>query len=103
MNLKEKTIAHYKEMIEWASTQCLNREPNIDHMFKEIYQNWDSDYCPYCIEFNSSCIKCPLRDIDNKPKNCCKGLYKKMLKSKTWKGWIKRAKKVLEYINKNGE
>ena len=100
--IQKQAIEHYDRMIEWARTQPTGDKPSSDLMgelFKEGYGAYD---CPYCKKYQVDCILCKLTGKYPEATYCCNGLYSKMCKSKTWRQWIIRAKKVREYIRENG-
>jgi hypothetical protein len=104
-SVKQKAIKHYQRMIAWAEKQPPREKASFMVMDDSISESYGSINCAYCIKYKCCCqLGCPLY---RRPKNlylsvCCNGLWSKMFRSKTWGTWVKRAKKVLEYIEVNG-
>jgi len=103
MTLKQKALAHYDRMIEWAEKQPKTRCQDIEDMEDAIGENYASGYCAYCQENLNTCSTCRLYNKSKKHgKHCCGSLWPSMSESKTWGIWVKRARKVREYIEKHG-
>lgn len=110
MTLKEKSLAHYDRMIAWAEKQQKRGLVSGLDMEDAIGEEWSADYCPYCLSRKSMCFGCRLNPIqvaiitDETPSAylCCSGLWYRMFESSTCGTWVKRARKVREYIEKNG-
>lgn len=109
MTIKQRAIKHYDTMIEWAKKQPPEERSNCDIMKKNIKQEWHGDFCPYCkkhiygnkCKLSSSTDKmCPEDDYSGG--ECCDGLWLSMNCSITWREWLKYAKQVRKYIEKNG-
>ena len=100
---KQKALDHYDRMIAWAEKQPKNDFRPLMHIMKNsLGEDYGGLDCPYCREnYNAGC-KCKLYTIKTDRHHCCAGLWQKMCNAKTWKTWIKRAKKVREYIKDNG-
>ena len=103
MTLKLKALAHYDRMIAWAEKQPKRNVVNEDHMEYDIGENWRGGGCVYCTEYFRK-AQCSLSDADceDDSRHCCNGLWDAMNHSKTWLTWVKRARKVREYIEKHG-
>lgn len=87
-------------MIAFAKKQNLKEEPNTATMIAAIGETWYSKNCPYCKEYyRQGCDICPLNTPGS---SCCNGIWVKMNYAKTWREWIKYAKKVIKYIKENG-
>lgn len=70
-----------------------------DVMYMAICEDFSGHYCAYCQNNESiACDECKLLSDDG----CCGGLYRIMDKAQTWSTWVKRARKVREYIEKHG-
>ena len=97
--VKRDAVDHYVRMIKWAEKQPKRDTVDYINMMKEIDEHWGPYYCSYCQKDNSfyACTVCELGDSP-----CCDGLHARLCESKTWGTWVKRAKKVLEYIRKYG-
>ena len=104
MTLKQKALAHYDRMIAWAEKQPKRKMADgWGAMLLEIGENYYGKYCVYCRKhFRKS--KCSLgSDVTCQSGDaCCGGLWVEMYCSLTWGTWVKRARKVREYIEKNG-
>jgi hypothetical protein len=103
--LKKEALAHYDRMIAWVEKQPAGNESNHIAMFIEIGERYYGDHCPYCQKYGDSiyeCQGCELRGSEELGTACCDGLWNKMVDAKTWKTWLKYAKLVKEYIEKNG-
>lgn len=98
---KFRAIRHYNRMIEWAEKQNPDFGPDCDIMYEEIGESWYSGSCTYCLKAVGCCKQCKLKGGSIQP-TCCNGLWRKMSSSCTWREWIEEAKKVREYIKKNG-
>jgi len=99
MTLKQKALAHYDRMIEWAEKQPKKMHVYRDVMYMAICEDFSGHYCAYCQNNESiACDECKLLSDDG----CCGGLYRIMDKAQTWSTWVKRARKVREYIEKHG-
>ena len=94
--MKKEAIEHYDRMIAWAEKQNPKHYVNRDNMLDSIGEHWSGMYCNYCKEYHP-CAKCPLHV---RGKDCCSNLWKIMDFTRTWKVWIKAAKKVRAYISK---
>jgi hypothetical protein len=112
---KEKTIAHYKRMIEWAKTQPAKNPIKYQAMYRAIGEDWFSTSCLYCKEhskssdkqafpgiFVTSCGDCELSGEQKLSSYCCDRLWMKLNAASNRKEWVKAAKKVLKYIKKYG-
>lgn len=114
--IQRMAIDHYTRMIEWAKTQRQTDQALLSSMESAIKEGWYADYCPYCkyyktgeiYDFRYDCGVCPL-DIAVRSRNgfgpsslCCGRLWRRMDRSKTWKTWVKRAEKVMEFIETHG-
>jgi hypothetical protein len=109
MTLKQKALAHYDRMIEWAEKQPKRVRVDEFSMFSDIGEGWDSDNCPYCDAHNAMCFGCEMNPLKTKATTkiygsmfCCGALWSEMNESSTWGTWVKRARKVREYIEKHG-
>ncbi len=110
--IKKLALSMYALKIAWAELQDPKTKVNYKDMEDEIKISWYSYDCPYCVDYIETiieleeCINCPLyvakkRNLNN-TKHCCNGIWYKMDKAKTWKEWIKYAKKMVIYIEENG-
>ena len=98
---KQKALDHYDRMIAWAEKQKPNEYADFEKMKYYIDEVPGVNDCDYCKKYIYKwCRNCELYGENNS--GCCNGLHGKMCNSKTWKTWIKRAKKVREYIKDNG-
>jgi len=97
--IKQKSLDHYDRMIAWAGKQKPNEYADLKKMKYYINEVPGAMDCTYCQKYKW-CWGCELRGVSGS--GCCNGLYDKMCNAKTWKTWIKRAKKVREYIKDNG-
>lgn len=104
MTLKQKALAHYDRMIEWAKKQPKRGHVSKIKMFVEINETWESDYCIYCNSHKGgTCPQCKLYSIPRYDgRHCCDGLWRIMNSAVCWPTWVKRARKVREYIEKHG-
>lgn len=126
--LKKESLAHYKRMITWVKTQPETDKPREYIMDASIKETWHGDNCAYCSRYSSysKCTNqrlfpnfpdgtvdaCPLRpkedlfdgdtESDNESLYCCGGLWQEMHSSKTWKTWLSYARKIVNYIKRNG-
>jgi len=98
MTTKQKALKHYDKMIAWASRQKPRGRVSYPKMIDAINQDWYSDSCSYCEQQREVCSTCPLVSGGN----CCGGLWYELHISRTWASWITSAKKVREYIKRNG-
>lgn len=102
--LYRKSIAHYDKMIEWAEKQKPKKTTNRKEMESEIDESWFAFDCDFCNKYNNGgfcSTECPLTK-NGCYSGCCNGLWQKMNSSKTWGTFVKRAKKVREYIIEHG-
>jgi hypothetical protein len=110
MTLKQKALAHYDRMIEWADKQPKRGLVSELYIEDAIGEDWSADHCPYCLSRKSMCFGCNLNpiqvaiitDVTPSAYLCCSGLWYRMLESSTWGTWVKRARAVREYIEKHG-
>ena len=106
MTLKQKALAHYDRMIEWAEKQPKRNKRDSGVMYASIREDWGGTCCPYCqkmYEEELDCSFCRLRDENyDEAHPCCGGKWIHMASSATWGTWVKRARKVREYIEKHG-
>ena len=102
MTLKQKALAHYDRMIAWAEKQPTKSYVDPYEMESSIGEHYDGEYCAYCRKH----ILCSTCDLYAKSKkygeHCCGGRWISMSISKTWSTWVKRARRVREYIEKHG-
>jgi len=96
---KQKSLDHYDRMIAWAEKQKPNEYADFEKMKYYINEFPGATNCAYCQKYKW-CWGCELHGVSDS--GCCNGLHDKMCNAKTWKIWIKRAKKVREYIKDNG-
>lgn len=99
-----KTVEHYVRMIIWVEKQPKGNLVNGSKMREEIDESWDSRHCNYCKRYllqDDDCSRCSLNPNIG-VRYCCNGLWVEMNLVKTWGDWIEKARKVLEYIIKNG-
>ncbi|MCP4648779.1 MAG: hypothetical protein GY853_01685 [PVC group bacterium] len=101
--IKESALAHYDGMIAWAKSQRRFNEPDKHTMYYHLHECWFSEDCDYCTtysveDFDDGCYKCPL----SKNRECCGGLWYEMNDTMFWWTWIRKAKKVKQYIADNG-
>jgi len=115
-DIKQQAINHYQRMIAWAEKQDQKSRPSAYKMKYSIKENWFSDYCSYCKEYQTDCSNCLQEDAECKSceveackkcvlyknNSCCNGLWVLMRDSFSWAEWVKTAKKVLDYIKANG-
>lgn len=103
---KDKALAHYYKMKAYALTQPPDDMPNPEKMENAIGEDWYGSFCPYCITFNKDTEYCNCELAPNNlcdgGSNCCDGAWFKLHRSKTWKEWLERVDKVIEYIVKHG-
>ena len=97
--LKERSLTHFRLMIEWANKQPKNEYNQRHLMFKAVGVDWSRGDFDYCAKNRQTCETCPLGDDNN---GCCNGLWKDMQTSKTWGDWIKNAVEVVKFIKENG-
>ncbi|MFA5377412.1 MAG: hypothetical protein WC455_16795 [Dehalococcoidia bacterium] len=103
MTLKQKALAHYDRMIAWAEKQPETRCQDIEEMEDAIGENYDADYCVYCQSCENTCHVCKLYGKSKRyGHHCCGNLWPAMSNTKTWGTWVKRARRVREYIEKHG-
>ena len=98
LKTKNEAIQHYDKMIKWAEKQNKYKIPSVSKMYYEIKTTWAGQHCSYCNIHNTTCFLCELHSKNS----CCDGLWLRMDRSKTWKEWIKYAKKIKRFIEKNG-
>jgi len=105
MTLKQKALAHYDRMIEWADKQPKRNRCSDVYMYDKILEYWGGECCPYCQKISEqdlNCSYCRLHADNDDYKSCCNGTWDHMDRANTWGTWVKRARKVREYIEKNG-
>lgn len=126
--LLELSIAHWKRMIRWVSRQNKWHRADPAVMEKEIGEDWFAEYCPLCKSYLipslveayeprtpilTNCNGCPLaayygvngitKDMRVIPyadfcSNHRKSLWRRVVRAKTWKGWLAHAKRFLEQL-----
>ena len=121
MTLKQKALAHYDRMIEWAKKQPKKNKCDRVNMYYHISETWSGSHCPYCQKMSEKDLNCSYCRLhaDNDDDNCCcegawmdmanaetycccDGAWMDMANAETWGTWVKRARKVREYIEKHG-
>ena len=73
MTLKQKALAHYDRMIEWAKKQPKKNKCDRVNMYYHISETWSGSHCPYrqkMSEKDLNCSYCRLH-ADNDDENCC--------------------------------
>jgi len=100
--IKKDALAHYDRMIAWAEKQPPRKSCLGNDMSEQIGENHGPGYCSYCGKNYTDCQKCELWKPHKKLFECCNGLWQKMHDSKTWGTWVKRARRVRQYIEENG-
>jgi len=99
---KEKGIAHYKRMIEWAKTRNQYLEkPNLRLMYNKLGESYSSNDCVLCKKFldHPRCLNCPFHGTKN---DCRKegSLHDKMAKAGCWMEWIEYAEEMVKTLGK---
>jgi len=101
--VKQATLRHYDDMIEWVEKQNQDDKVDCTDMSNDLGENWFGDCCPYCKLQSHKCRGCALHaPEENQDFGCCGQLWKKMNRTKTWKTWINAAKNVRKYIEVHG-
>jgi hypothetical protein len=106
--LKQEAHEHYQRMIMWAKEQPQKGVPDKLLMHVDICEDWYADDCPYCSKYLSTaiddCGKCPLNlEIEERGcESCCGNIWKESWNIESWEKWIKWAKKIDKFIQKNG-
>lgn len=114
-NTKQEALDHYDRMIAWVEERIKSNKSQLVNYFamlNEIGEIWHGNYCPYCIKYfkievqtgERACLKCELHSEKNKyfEEGCCDYLWIKMNNSLLWDEWLRYAKKIREYIERNG-
>lgn len=98
----EKSIAHWKRMIEWVKTKDQKTLPYIEEMYDSIGEYWGGGFCALCSKYyyynyENVCPKCPL---DKKGYRCSinGSPWKNVTLSTTWGEWLINANKMLEVL-----
>ena len=101
---KDLALDHYYNMKAYALTQPLDDMPSHSKMRDAIGEDWGGDFCPYCKARNPSNWYCELSPLNtcNTPFYCCDGLWIKLNMATTWKEWLERVDKVIDYIEEHG-
>lgn len=113
--LKQKAIAHYDRMIQWAETLSPVDQmggPDSYWMMSRIGVTWYNNDCSFCSVYTHHCKQsdtgacCPLRasaaervSHGSQSDACCNGLWIKMARADTWVEWLEYARLVRNYIN----
>lgn len=102
--IQRQAIEHYDRMIAWAETMPATDTKDAYKMRDELRECAGPQWCSYCTKYRTEddCGICPLSGKYSTGAECCNRLHEHMTRSKTWKQWIERAKKVREYIRENG-
>ncbi len=95
----QESIEHWERMILWVDgLNNKNDRPNDDKMTDAIDESWYGEYCLLCKEFKG-CQACPLKiSFGVCTNDDSKNAWKLVRHSKTWKGWLKNANKMLKQI-----
>jgi len=97
----KKSIAHWRRMVKWASTQPIDKEPSRSEMFGDIKECWYGENCALCKTYadneneDCSCENCPLNSDSSI--SCC-AQWIKVVESNTWGNWLLAADKMLEKL-----
>jgi len=102
----QRSIQHWKTMLDWARTQPEKDFRSASSMREAIKQDWFSSSCALCRRFSTAGQDC---QIDNETcplmsplmslgcENCCLA-WRRVAKSNTWAAWIQAAEKMIEYM-----
>jgi len=96
----KKAIAHWERMIRWAKKQNKKEFPSLFSMSNDIKEAWKGKDCELCKQFQNKadgCSNCPLYKKYNNC-NTVHNLWFAVSFSRTWKEWVKNAKKFLKQI-----
>ncbi len=110
----QKSIEHWERMIRWASIRDSHQTPCLFTMELELKESWRGGHCALCLEYaackSNPCAECPLklkygscdtntvRSIWHGPFHVarrCENRWAYVMAARTWKKWIKEAKKFL--------
>jgi len=108
---KRKTIQHWNRMIKWVN-KLKNKKVKPHHytMFDVIGEDWFADSCTLCFyayeKFRTTenwpISKCDLCSLGKKYGTCSdpgtKNAWISVQKSKTWKGWLYHANRLIKQI-----
>ena len=98
----QKSIDHWKKMIEWVKKQPPENRTNYPLMMDTLKMGWGSIHCHLChlyADFNTKCTHCPLQikfgvccgdDVDNE--------WARIDTSRIWGEWLAHAEVLLEQL-----
>ena len=96
MKLKEKTLAHYHRMIEWAKKQDPQDYVDPRLMHKSIGESFYGADCPLCNK-HSYCVGCIVSNHTSQH-GCRFTPWEDMSTSINWEKWIDSALKEIEFL-----
>ncbi len=98
LTLKQKVLAHYDRMIEWAKTQEPFSPAYSGFMHDDLKEDWYGGSCPLCSLFyydevkndGDFCKDCPVSKKTGKA-DCAGSPHYKMNRVANWEEWIAAA------------
>ena len=92
----QKSIDHWKEMIEWAGNQEPEGSTHNDEMKDAINMLWGGKDCTLCKLYHDNDNKCPKCPLQKKYGGCCgndvENEWDKVYESDTWGEWLIHAR-----------
>jgi len=98
----EKSVQHWRKMIEWAEKQPSKDCVDIHKMLNDIKETWYAKHCSLCNLVRESdgmvsCARCLLYEKFGRCGSSTNAWYRLSI-SKTWEEWLLHARRMLRQL-----